>query len=124
MKSAILMTAIAIFAMHTVFAQAIQQPGPQKQKGTSAQADDDTITIDSALVNTYVSVRDKSGRSVSGLTKDDFVVLEDGKEQPIVYFSQESSQPLRMAIVVDRSRSVEKVLALAQTAARNFFSRF
>jgi Ca-activated chloride channel family protein len=122
MKSAILMTAIAIFAMHTVFAQAIQQPGPQKQKGTSAQADDDTITIDSALVNTYVSVRDKSGRSVSGLTKDDFVVLEDGKEQPIVYFSQESSQPLRMAIVVDRSRSVEKVLALAQTAARNVFS--
>src|SRR5262245_18626023 len=117
-----LMTALAVFATNAVFAQAVQQPGGQKQRAAPAQADDDTITIDSALVNTYVSVRDKSGRPVPGLTKDDFTVLDDGKEQPIVYFSQESNQPLRLAVVLDRSRSVEKVMAVAQAAARDFFS--
>ena len=67
-------------------------------------------------------MRDKSGHSVSGLTKEDFTVLDDGTEQPIVYFSQESDEPLRMALVVDRSRSVQKVLSLAKTAARNFLN--
>jgi Ca-activated chloride channel family protein len=122
MKSAILITATLIVASHLVFAQAIQQPRSSKQNSSSSESDEDTITIDAALVNTHVSVRDKSGHSVSGLTKDDFTVLDEGKEQPIVLFSEESNQPLRMAIVVDRSRSVQKVLSLAKTAARNFFS--
>src|SRR5262249_51721115 len=74
-----------------------------------------------ALVNTHVWVRDKGGHSVSGLTKDDFTVLDDGQEQPIIHFSHESHQQLRIALVVDRSRSVQKVLWLAKTAARNFF---
>jgi len=113
--------AAAILATQLVVAQAIQQSSPRAQN-TNAQGDDDTITIDAALVNTHVSVRDGRGHSVSGLNKDDFTVLDEGNEQPIIHFSQESNQPLRMAIVVDRSRSVEKVLALAQIAARKFFS--
>jgi Ca-activated chloride channel family protein len=67
-------------------------------------------------------VRDRSGRSISGLTKDDFTLLYEGKEQPIIYFSQESNQPLRLAVVVDRSSSIERVIAVAKTAGRDFFS--
>lgn len=118
MKRPIFIIATAIIATQLVCAQAVRQSvAPTQNKD-----EDDTITIDSALVNTHVSVRDGSGRSISGLTKDDFTVLDDGKEQPIIYFSQEANQPLRMALVVDRSRSVEKVLALAQAAASDFFS--
>lgn len=122
MKRVIVITGTLIVASHLVFAQAIQQPRSSKQNSSSSGSDEDTITIDAALVNTHVSVRDKSGHSVSGLAKDDFTVLDEGKEQPIVLFSEESNQPLRMAIVVDRSRSVQKVLSLAKTAARKFFS--
>jgi Ca-activated chloride channel family protein len=122
MKSIIFITATLIVATQLVFAQAIQQPRPSRRNSISSQSEDDTITIDAALVNTHVSVRDKSGHCVPGLTKDDFAVLDEGKEQPIVLFSEESNQPLRMAIVVDRSRSVQKVLSLAKTAARSFFS--
>jgi len=121
MKGAIWTLATLIVATQLVFAQAIQQPRSSRHNSNSSESDD-TITIDAALVNTHVSVRDKSGHSVTGLTKDDFTVLDEGKEQPIVLFSEESNQPLRMAIVVDRSRSVQKVLSLAKTAARNFFS--
>jgi Ca-activated chloride channel family protein len=122
MKRIIFITATLILTTHLVFAQAIQQTRSAKATNSPPESDDDTITIDAALVNTYVWVRDKSGHSVSGLTKDDFTVLEDGKDQPIINFSQESNQPLRMALAVDRSRSVQKVMSLAKTAARNFFS--
>ncbi|SRR6266404_1794730 len=122
MKRVIFITATLILTTHLGFAQAIQQTRSAKATNSPPESDDDTITIDAALVNTYVWVRDKSGHSVSGLTKDDFTVLEDGKDQPIINFSQESNQPLRMALAVDRSRSVQKVLSLAKTAARNFFS--
>lgn len=121
MKRVIVITATLILTTQLVFAQAIQQTRSAKHTNNSPESDDDTITIDAALVNTHVSVRDKGGHSVSGLTKDDFTVLDDGKGQPIVLFSEESNQPLRMAIVVDRSRSVQKVLSLAKTAARSFF---
>ena len=122
MKRVIFITATLILTTHLVFAQAIQQTRSAKATNTPPESDDDTITIDAALVNTHVWVRDKSGHSVSGLTKDDFTVLEDGKDQPIINFSQESNQPLRMALAVDRSRSVQKVMSLAKTAARTFFS--
>jgi VWFA-related protein len=97
------------------------RPANQSKAATTSQDDDDTITFDSALVNTQVSVRDEKGRFVSGLTKDDFIVLDDGKEQPISHFSQESNQPLTVALVVDRSRSVQSALSKAQEAAHNFF---
>jgi Ca-activated chloride channel family protein len=122
MKWLIVIGATAIITTHLVIAHAIQQPGSTRQSTSSQQNDDDTITINAALVNTYVSVLDGSGHFVSGLTKDDFIVLDDGKEQPVVAFSQESSQALRVALVVDRSRSVEKLLGLAHGAARDFLS--
>lgn len=122
MKRVIVVTAMVIIAAQLVAAQTAQQSAAPTPNTKAQQDEDDTITIDAALVNTHVSVRDSRGRSVSGLTKDDFIVLDEGKQQPIIYFSQESNQPLRLALVVDRSRSVEKVLAVAQVAARNFFS--
>src|SRR4030095_17064598 len=47
---------------------------------------------------------------------------EDGREQPIIYFSQESDQSLRVALVVDRSRSVQTVLGRAQNAVHDFIN--
>jgi Ca-activated chloride channel family protein len=122
MKSAILIAAMAIVATQLAVAQAVQQSREPRQTSKTQPADDDTITIDAALVNTYVSVLDENGHFVSGLSKDDFIVLEDGKEQPIIYFSQESNQALLVALVVDRSRSVERVLGLEQAAVRDFLA--
>src|SRR5215475_6195862 len=121
MRSAILFAAFAITAAQLAVGRPLQQQ--QQTRSTAArEADDETIVIDAALVNTRVSVRDANGRLISGLTKDDFTVLDDDKEQPVVYFSEESNQPLRLAVVVDRSRSVEKMLTLARSASRDFFS--
>ena len=42
---------------------------------------------------------------VPDLTKDDFILKEDGKEQPIRYFSVGSDLPLTLALLVDVSGS-------------------
>jgi VWFA-related protein len=52
------------------------------------------------LVVVPTNVRDSGGELVTGLTKDDFIVTEDGKSQSISYFSVDPI-PLSAAIVID-----------------------
>src|SRR5262245_26484406 len=52
------------------------------------------------LVVVPVNVRDGEGKLVTGLTKEDFVVTEDGQPQTITNFSIDP-QPLSAAIIVD-----------------------
>ena len=127
MKSVFVILALTVFVSGLAVAQNAPRSksaglANQSKAAKSTQDDDNTITFDSALVNTHVAVRDEKGRFVTGLTKDDFIVLDDGKEQPISYFSQEVEQPLTVALVIDRSRSVQSALSKAQVAARDFFN--
>jgi VWFA-related protein len=72
------------------------------------------------LVNVTATVTDASGRFVSGLRKEDFVVYEDGQEQTVSNFSNERV-PVSLGIVLDTSSSMagEKFMA-AQTALDRF----
>jgi len=127
MKSVFVILALTVFVTGLAVAQNAPRSksaglANQSKAGKTSQDDDNTITFDSALVNTLVAVRDEKGHFVTGLTKDDFIVLDNDKEQSISYFSQELNQPLTIALVIDRSRSVQSALSKAQVAARNFFS--
>jgi hypothetical protein len=55
------------------------------------------------LVTVYASVRSR-GEPVWTLERGDFEVLVDGKQRDIVHFAREA-QPLKVAIVLDRSGS-------------------
>ena len=73
-----------------------------------------------ALVDVAATVTDGDGRFISGLTKDDFVVSEDGKRQEIVSFSSERV-PVSLAILLDVSASMsEEQLATARLAINHF----
>jgi VWFA-related protein len=54
---------------------------------TPAQAQQPTFTVSVNVVDVDVTVKDAQGNFVSGLTADDFEVLEDGKPQTIQTFS-------------------------------------
>jgi VWFA-related protein len=47
-----------------------------------------TITAQSNLVESGVTVYDSAGRAVGGLTVSDFVLLDNGKPQPVTAFSE------------------------------------
>jgi Ca-activated chloride channel homolog len=72
------------------------------------------------VVEVYATVTDQSGQPVAGLTRDDFVIREDGQEQQISIFAA-ADVPLAVAVALDRSFSMaEGRLALGKSAARAF----
>jgi Ca-activated chloride channel family protein len=72
------------------------------------------------LVEVYATVRDASGAPVSGLTREDFVLVEDGRAQTIDAFA-EGAFPVSVAIGIDRSASMAGTkLALAKRATTGF----
>jgi Ca-activated chloride channel homolog len=71
------------------------------------------------LVEVYAAVTDKAGNPVTGLTRGDFTVLEDGQPQTLSAFA-EGDFPLSVAVGLDRSFSMGKQLPTAISAARTF----
>jgi len=107
-------------------------PGLRAQDSPTDQAKDQQepqekiqqpLKIQVGVVNLFVTVRDKHGAIVSDLTKDDFRVFEDGKEQKIQFFSKEMNLPLTMAMLVDTSGSMERMLPAEQQTAAAFLER-
>jgi Ca-activated chloride channel homolog len=60
------------------------------------------------LVEVYATVSDARGEPVPGLTRDDFIVDEDGRRQEIRTFSA-GEFPLSLAVGIDRSFSMALV---------------
>ena len=80
-----------------------------------------TLKVATRLVAVSAIARDKAGQPVSGLTRDDFLLKQDGKPQPIRYFSQGSSLPLTLALMVDTSGSQRNYIQDEVNAGRVFF---
>jgi VWFA-related protein len=77
------------------------------------------IRTDTTLVLIPVAVTDKLNRFVVGLTRDNFKLSEDGKEQKISEFSGEDA-PLSVGILIDTSGSMDLKLSRSRAAAREF----
>src|SRR6059058_4276644 len=54
-----------------------------------------------------VTVTDEKGRFVSNLTKSDFKVLDEGREQQPHFFSHEQSQPIVIGFLIDTSNGMK-----------------
>lgn len=72
------------------------------------------------VVNVYVTVRDRRGELVRGLKKEDFELAEEGRRQPIRYFSSDSDAPLAIGLLFDISGS-QRTLMDQQRASANAF---
>lgn len=96
-----------------------QKPDATQQKPDAAQQKPD-VTVEVKAVNVPATVRDKHGKIVSSLTKDDFIVEEDGRPQSIRYFAQENDLPLTLGLLVDTSRSQVRVMDQERSASGSF----
>jgi VWFA-related protein len=75
------------------------------------------------VVQILCSVRDKRGALIGNLTKDDFTLFEDGKQQEIKYFAKETDLPLTIGLLVDVSGSQARLIQEERQAAYQFFSQ-
>jgi len=82
-----------------------------------------TISVNVNVVTLPVTVRDKHGTIVKDLTKDDFVLQEDGRPETIKYFSQETNLPFTLGLLVDTSWSQRDVLDQERSASRAFLDQ-
>jgi Ca-activated chloride channel homolog len=84
------------------------------------QKPQDRIVIKTNLVNLTVTVSDRLGRFVTGLSKEDFEVYDDNVKQQIAFFANEDS-PVSMGIVYDVSGSMNNFSAHSVRMLRQFF---
>jgi VWFA-related protein len=71
------------------------------------------------VVSLNVTVVDGQNRYVTDLKEQDFVVLEDGARQELLFFNR-SSLPIALSILIDTSASMENRIQTAQDAAIGF----
>jgi Ca-activated chloride channel family protein len=91
-----------------------------------AQEPRSVFRTESDLVHFGVTVTDKRGTVIPGLTAADFEVMEDGKKQEVTYFAQgseESAPELHAGLLFDTSGSMIEDLDLARSAAIKFLNR-
>jgi len=101
--------------------------GPQTpirpRRSTDQHQNDKPIRLSSDLVTVLTSVTDASGSHVDNLTKDDFRIFEDGKQQDIDGLFREDQVPLRMVFLFDTSLSIRQRFDFEQRAAAHFFKQ-
>jgi len=82
-----------------------------------------SIKVDVDVVSVLASVRDKKGALIPNLAKEDFTILEDGKPQPIKYFTRETDLPLTIGLLIDVSGSQRNLIQIERSAASQFFAQ-
>ena len=87
--------------------------------GIQSQQQDDVITTDTSLVQLNVGVVNQRGEAVTTLTRNDFVVYEDGVRRPIAVF-EPTEAPFSLVMMLDMSGSTVNFRQQIQSAALRF----
>jgi len=80
---------------------------------------EDAIKLETTLIQIPVVVRDKGGRYVLDLARQDFVIYEDGVRQTVDFFGT-IEEPFSVALVLDTSGSTAAQLELIKSSAIAF----
>ena len=102
----IILSGLLLFTVLFVAAQ--EEAGP-----------DDVVKVKTNLVNVPVIVSDRNGRYISGLEAQSFTLYQDGIPQTISFFAAEE-EPLNVALLLDTSKSTQRVLGKIKDAAKDF----
>jgi VWFA-related protein len=93
------------------------QTGTPEAQGEAAP----TIKVQVNEVNLIFTVTDKKGRFVTGLNRENFGLLDDGRPpEAVIQFNQQTNLPLRVGIMLDTSSSIRQRFQFEQDSAIEF----
>jgi Ca-activated chloride channel family protein len=119
-----LLTRLLLLAVAFTVATVVeaQQQKPKPSPTPPAVSEQEPITTFIRRVRLPITVVDKKGQFVPGLTQNDFVILEDRVPQQIETFSNDIGQalPVYVAVLMDTSPSTAGKLKFEQESAMNF----
>jgi hypothetical protein len=97
----------------------------KEQKGGQQDEEDEVVRVETSLVVSDVLVLDRQGHAVRGLTRDDFVVSEDGREQEVGTFAlgDNVNVPRSIVLVIDYSGSQIPFIKMSVEAAKTLVDR-
>jgi VWFA-related protein len=105
----------------TVLAVLVSLLAPQAY--SQAQQDEEVFNIDirTDLVELFLNVRNRGGWFIDGLSKEDFIVYDDGDARELAFFESEE-YPVSVVMLLDTSGSMAESVAYLQTAASTFLT--
>lgn len=117
MRKIVVAVALVLFAASSL-SQQPAAPKPVTATATPVAAPPPLVEkIEVSVVNVDVTVTDRHGKPVAGLTRDDFEVLEDGKPQPISNFYAVDN------VQAKSDSTAEPALEVTQPASQDRFRR-
>jgi VWFA-related protein len=100
------------------------QPGAPAAQNPAAQNQEqpiETFHIQVNEVNLIFTVTDKHGKFITGLQRENFGLLDDGRPPTAVLrFTQQTNLPLRVGIMLDTSSSIRQRFQFEQDSAIEF----
>ena len=113
---------VAVIGFATALSVSAQKPKASPSPTPPNETPQGIEKIAIRRVRLPITVTDKKGNFIPGLTKNDFTILEDRVPQTIETFSDDLSQttPLYVAVLMDTSPSTAGKLKFQQESAMNF----
>lgn len=103
-----------------VHGQSRQDPqDPKEKKESQDPQQPGVVKVDTVLVTVPVIITDRYGQFVTGLSRNDFNIREDGRRQEITSFSS-TEAPFNVALLIDTSHSTQRKLGAIRKAALTF----
>ncbi|HEX8746372.1 MAG TPA: VWA domain-containing protein [Pyrinomonadaceae bacterium] len=95
------------------------QSDTEPEKPSEARQETETVRIDTNLVTVPVIASTRGGTYVPDMRQDEFVIFEDGVEQPVSFFAT-VTEPFHVVLMIDTSASTEEKLYQIRSAANAF----
>lgn len=116
MKKSLSFISLNLFVLSLIFAASVSAQTP-----TPTPFVDDIGATKVFEVRLPVTVIQNKKNLVSGLTRGDFLVFEDGVQQEVTFFSDEKTNPpVFVGVLMDTSPSAAGKLGFSKEAAKNF----
>ena len=101
----------------------INQPVDTTSTAQPTDADDgEVVKVETNLITIPVSVFDRNGLYIPNLSKENFKIYENGKEQEIAYFGT-TEKPITVILLLDTSPSTAYKIEEIQQAATAFIDQ-